>query len=64
MINGREAVVNALRERQARQQLRRPAPRPAIEILSDAQERLSRIPVKDGRTADEILGYDAEGLPR
>jgi antitoxin VapB len=59
-----EAVVNALRERHARQQLRRPAPRTAVEILSDAQTRLSRIPVKDDRTADEILGYDAQGLAR
>ena len=59
-----EAVVNSLRERHARQQLRRPAPRTAVEILSDAQARLSRVPVKDDRAADEIVGYDSQGLPR
>jgi antitoxin VapB len=58
-----EAILNALRERLARQRLRRPAPRSAKAILSDAQQRLNRVTVKDRRTADQILGYDRKGLP-
>lgn len=59
-----EAVLKALRERLSRQRQRRPTPRSAKEILSDAQQRLSRIAVQDHRTAEEILGYDEKGLPR
>jgi antitoxin VapB len=28
------------------------------------QERLARLPVRDARPADEILGYDESGVPR
>lgn len=59
-----EAIVNALRERLARQRRTRPVPLGAVEILTEAQERLARLPVLDSRTADEILGYDEKGLPR
>jgi antitoxin VapB len=58
-----DAVVAALRERLQRQQQRRPVPSTAKEILSEAQVRLSRLPVQDRRSADEILGYDDRGLP-
>jgi len=54
-----EAVLNALRERLARQQQqRRPPPRSARELLRDARLRLSRLPVLDHRSADDIIGYD------
>jgi antitoxin VapB len=58
-----EAVLNALRERLARQRQRRPAPRSAKEILREARGRLARLPVQDQRSAEEILGYDDMGLP-
>ena len=58
-----EAVLKALRERLSRQRQRRPTPRSAKEILSGARQRLSRIPVQDHRSAEEILGYDEKGLP-
>ena len=58
-----EVVVNSLRERLAHEQ-RRPAPRSASEILREARARLSRLPVKDSRPPDEIIGYDDWGLPR
>jgi antitoxin VapB len=58
-----EAVVNSLRERLARSQGRRPAPRTAKALLREARLRLSRLPVRDSRTPDEILGYDDRGLP-
>ena len=59
-----EAVVNALRERHARQMLRRPTPRTAVELLSDAQQRLNGMALKDEHTGGEALGYDDQGLPR
>jgi antitoxin VapB len=59
-----EAVVAALRERLERQQQRRPKPSTGGEILSEVRSRLSRLPVLDARSADEILGYDERGLPR
>lgn len=55
------AVVRAIEERLARTP-RRPLSdeRPAIEALFD---RLARLPVLDRRPPDEIVGYDADGLP-
>ncbi len=58
-----EAVVAALRERLERQRQRRPKPSTAGEILREVRLRLSRLPVLDARSADEILGYDEKGLP-
>ncbi|MBZ5610732.1 MAG: type II toxin-antitoxin system VapB family antitoxin [Acidobacteriia bacterium] len=58
-----QAILNALRERIARQRQKRPTPRSVKQILIEAQRRLSRIPVRDNRPADEILGYDEKGLP-
>ena len=57
-----EAVTIALRERLARQA---PPPRPqsVIEIVREIQERLAELPVYDDRSADEIIGYDENGLP-
>ena len=58
-----EAVLAALRERLERQQQRRPKPSTAGEILREVRLRLSRLPILDARSADEILGYDETGLP-
>lgn len=35
----------------------------AAEIIAKAQ-RFASLPVLDGRNADELVGYDADGLPR
>ncbi len=59
-----DAVLNALRERIARQRQKRPAPRSAREVLRDSRLRLAGLPVLDGRSADEIIGYDETGVPR
>ena len=32
--------------------------------LDEIARQCSRLPVRDGRAADEILGYDEDGLPR
>ena len=58
-----EAVVKALRERLAREQRRIRGRRLSDELLAIG-ERCAALPVLDGRTADDVLGYDEYGLPR
>lgn len=56
------AIVQSLRERL--QRLRKPrGPRLADQILAIGK-RCAALPGKDARSAEEILGYDADGLPR
>lgn len=57
------AVTKALRQRLAA--LDRAGPDPdVLEAVADIQRFLKTIPDCDTRTAEEILGYDAAGLPR
>lgn len=57
-----EAIRAALRERLDRQRRRQ---REDLAVgVRRIQERLARLPVKDRRSAEEILGYDDHGLPR
>ena len=58
-----EAVMKALRDRLARLRRERARRRLADE-LDDIARHCARLPVHDGRPADEILGYDEHGLPR
>lgn len=58
-----EAVIKALRERLARQKLRKRG-RPLSDELREIGARCAALPVLDGRTPDEILEYDERGLPR
>jgi antitoxin VapB len=58
-----EAVTRALRDRLARVRRERRGRRLADE-LDEIALRCSRLPVLDARPADEILGYDDDGLPR
>jgi antitoxin VapB len=57
-----EAVVVALRERLARQTGRDRAV-PLREDLAAIRRRCASLPVIDQRSAEEILGYDEQGLP-
>jgi antitoxin VapB len=57
-----EAVVVALRERLARV-TGRARSIPLREELAAIRHRCASLPVLDGRTADEILGYDERGVP-
>ncbi len=34
-----------------------------LEDLAEIRRRWSALPVQDRRSADEIIGYDADGLP-
>ena len=58
-----EAVTQALRDRLARLRRERSGRSLAGE-LDDIATRCAALPVKDSRSPDEILGYDANGLPR
>jgi antitoxin VapB len=55
------AVERAIEERLARVPWRLPVARQAeVDALF---ERLARMPVRDARSADEIVGFDAHGVP-
>lgn len=58
-----EAIIRALEEKLARQKPARAA-KPLRDRLEAIAARVSKRKVRDGRTADEIIGYDALGLPR
>lgn len=55
-------VTEALRERLDREQRKRERAGIA-DALMEIGRRYSALPDKDTRTADEILGYDENGLP-
>ncbi len=57
------AVINALRERLAREEGRTSIPELKDEILAIGK-RCAALPDLDQRSADEILGYDEHGEPR
>lgn len=56
------AVTRALRDRLARLRRERAGRRLADE-LDDIARHCAQLPVRDPRSADEILGYDEHGLP-
>ena len=58
-----EAVTRALRDRLARLR-REKAGRRLADELDEIALHCSRLPVRDARTPDEILGYDEHGAPR
>lgn len=58
-----QAVITALRERLARLRRERSKRRLADELDAIAKHCAS-LPVFDARSADDILGYDDNGLPR
>lgn len=57
-----QTVVKALRERLAREE-RKPDEDQMVEDVLEIAQRFSSLPVLDARTADEIIGYDENGLP-
>jgi antitoxin VapB len=58
-----EAVTRALRDRLMRVRRQRRGRRLADELDAIAL-RSAALPVLDARPADEILGYDEQGVPR
>ena len=58
-----EAVVTALRERLDR--IRRPERvKRLLKEIRAVQKRVAELPEFDSRSADDIIGYDENGLPR
>jgi antitoxin VapB len=57
-----DAVIAALRERLRREQAKSKEAE-IVEELRALHQRLATYPVLDGREADDILGYDEDGLP-
>jgi antitoxin VapB len=57
-----EAVIKALRDRLSRVRRERSG-RNLADELEDIAKHCASLPVLDSRPADEILGYDAHGLP-
>ena len=55
-----EAVIKAVRDRLARIR----GGRSRVDELEEIAERCSRLPVRDGRRPDDVLGYGDDGLPR
>lgn len=59
-----EAVTAALRDRLVKERRERRKPAEVARRLLEFGEWYAQFPDKDTRTADEILGYDENGLPR
>jgi len=57
-----DAVIRSVRDRLEREHAKRGYERRRREILR-IRERYQQLPIRDDRPADEILGYDQEGLP-
>ena len=58
-----EAVTRALRDRLLRLRRER-AERRLADELDEIGRHCASLPVLDSRSADEILGYDENGIPR
>lgn len=58
-----QAVINALRERLARERLRQLDPGALADALLRIGRECAALPVLTSGTPDEILGYDQHGLP-
>lgn len=58
-----EAVTEAVRDRLERLRRERNG-RSLANELDDIGRGCAKLPVLDGRSADEILGYDGHGVPR
>jgi antitoxin VapB len=59
-----QAVINALRERLAREQRKEQAIESLVEDVMEIGRHCAALPLLDARTPDAIIGYDENGLPR
>lgn len=57
-----EAVLNALRERLKRESGRQ-SPRDTRKDVACMQARIARLPRRDTRSDEDLIGYDEHGLP-
>ena len=61
--NMTQTILESLRERYQRVRAGK-ANRRLLEELTAIASRTAALPKRDGRSAEEILGYDERGLPR
>ena len=59
-----QAVINALRERLAREERKEQATESLVEDVMEIGRHCAALPLLDARSADEVVGYDDNGLPR
>jgi len=59
-----QAVINALRERLAREMRKDEAIESLVEDIMEIGRHCASLPLLDRRSADDIIGYDESGLPR
>jgi antitoxin VapB len=59
-----QAVINALRERLEREQRKDQTVESVVEDVMEIGRHCAALPLLDERPADEILGYDENGLPQ
>jgi len=59
-----QAVINALRERLAREQRKDQAVESLVEDVMEIGRHCAALPLLDARSAEDILGYDDNELPR
>jgi antitoxin VapB len=58
-----QAVVNAIRERLEREKTRQNRPERVAETILRIGRECAALPLLDDQTAEEIIGYDKNGLP-
>ncbi len=58
-----QAVLNALRERLAREKARQSRPQAPAEAFIQIGQACAALPLLDTRPGDEIIGYDEQGVP-
>ncbi len=58
------AVINALRERLEREVRKDQAVETVVEDVMEIGRHCAALPLLDERPADQILGYDENGLPQ
>ena len=59
-----QAVIIALRERLAREQRKDESIESLVEDIMEIGRHCASLPLLDRRSADEIIGYDENGLPQ
>ena len=59
-----QAVINALRERLAREERKEQAIESLVEDVMEIGRHCASLPLLDARSAADIIGYDENGLPR
>jgi antitoxin VapB len=58
-----QAVVNALRERLERVERKQEDVGDVVQAVMEIGKHCASLPVRDARSVDQLLGYDANGLP-